>query len=201
MPRAQREELILNVAGKVFARGGYHAAAMDEIAELAGVSKPMLYAYFGSKEGLYIAYIDSTGRELLSRLLGAARPGLSPVESLRARITEFLAFVEEHRDGWTVLFREMTSIRPVADEVAELRNQLARAVRAMVENAVPAPAALPRPASDAVAQAIVGAGEAMANWWLAHPEIPREQVAQWYVQVVQASVRAMIRDGAALVAD
>jgi AcrR family transcriptional regulator len=64
MPRAQREQLILDVAGVVFAREGYYSASMDEIASLADVSKPMLYAYFDSKEGLYVAYVDRTGREL-----------------------------------------------------------------------------------------------------------------------------------------
>src|SRR5205823_9229599 len=72
MPRPARERLILNVAGQVFAGVGYHSASMDEIAERAGVSKPMLYAYFGSKEGLYVAYVNRTGRELLARLSGAA---------------------------------------------------------------------------------------------------------------------------------
>src|SRR5437763_11190363 len=113
MPREARERLILDVAGQVFAQGDYHSASMDEIAALADVSKPMLYTYFGSKEGLYVAYIDRTGRELLDRLVGAAAPTTPPVPALRARIVEFLAFVEEHRDGWTVLVREMTSSRPV----------------------------------------------------------------------------------------
>src|SRR5205085_6392843 len=94
VPREQREQLILDVAGQVFARGGYHSASMDEIAQLADVSKPMLYAYFGSKEGLYAAYIDRTGRELLERLLKAAGADDSPGEALHARILEFLAFVE-----------------------------------------------------------------------------------------------------------
>jgi AcrR family transcriptional regulator len=78
MPRADREQLILEVAGQVFARSDYHAASMDEIAELAGVSKPMLYAYFDSKEGLYIAYIKRTGGELVERLVQAAAPDASP---------------------------------------------------------------------------------------------------------------------------
>ncbi len=118
MPRAQREELILDVAGAVFARGGYHDASMDEIAKLADVSKPMLYAYFGSKEGLYVAYIDRMGRKLLQRLVraGAVKGGMP--ERLHARISEFLAFVEEHREGWTVLFRELSSSGPLAREVA-----------------------------------------------------------------------------------
>jgi AcrR family transcriptional regulator len=192
MPRIERERLILDVAGQVFARGGYHSSSMDEIATLADVSKPMLYAYFGSKEGLYVAYISRTGRELVSRLVGAAAPDDPPPRSLRARILEFLSFVEEHRDGWTVLFSEMTSIQPFADEVAELRGQLADAVRAMVELAVSGTAELPAPAFDAVAQAIVGAGESLANWWLAHPEISREQLADWYADVIRGSVVALV---------
>ena len=108
MPRSLREQLILRVAGQVFAEGGYDRASMDHIAALAGVSKPMLYAYFGSKEGLYVAYIERTGGELVERLVGADRvDGQSG--RLRAVIGEFLAFVEEHRDGWTVLFRELTA--------------------------------------------------------------------------------------------
>ena len=66
MPRSVREQLILDVAGQVFADGGYERASMDAIADLAGVSKPMLYAYFGSKEGLYVAYIERTGGELVA---------------------------------------------------------------------------------------------------------------------------------------
>jgi AcrR family transcriptional regulator len=192
MPRAAREALILDVAGQVFARQGFHSGSMDEIAARADVSKPMLYAYFGSKEGLYVAYIDRTGRELLDRLLGAASPRDRPSVRLRARIAEFLAFVEEHRDGWTVLFREMTSSRPLADQVAELRGRIAEAVRRMLDAGGSVGSArslvLAGPRSDAIAHAIVGAGESLANWWLEHPEIRREEVADWYVEMVQAVV-------------
>jgi AcrR family transcriptional regulator len=196
MPREARERLILDVAGQVFARGDYHSASMDEIAGRADISKPMLYTYFGSKEGLYVAYIDRTGRELVDRLVRAADRGDPSVSALRARIGEFLAFVEEYRDGWIVLFREMTSSKPVAEEVAELRAQVAAAVRRMIEDGVSADAELPDPASDALAHAIVGAGESLANWWLDHPDVGRGDLAEWYVGVVQATVAAAVRGGA-----
>ncbi len=187
MPRAQREQLMLEVAGAVFARGGYHTASMDEIAQLADVSKPMLYAYFGSKEGLYVAYIDREGNELLDRLVNAGAPGMRPVDLLRARILEFLRFVEEHRDGWTVLFREVASSRPLADEVAQLRGQIVAAVRRMLETDAPTRRTMTRPATDAIAHAIVGAGESLANWWLTNPQVTREQLADWYVGIVGAA--------------
>lgn len=185
MPRERREQLILDVAGQVFARAGYESAPMDEIADRAGVSKPMLYTYFGSKEGLYLAYIERAGGELLERLVSAAPPEDQSTAGLKARITEFLAFVEEHGDGWKVLFRELASTRPFAERVARLRERIAEAIRRMIDSAG---LEHPPPASDAIAHAIVGAGESLANWWLDHPEIPREQIAGWYLSVVQAVV-------------
>ncbi len=188
MPRAERERLILEVVGGVFARAGYHAASMEEMAELADVSKPMLYAYFGSKEGLYVAYIDQQGRQLLARLVAAARPGDPPVTRLRARIVEFLAFVQENRDGWKVLFSEMTAGGPVAQQVAQLRGQIADAVRRMIEADEALNGTVQAPSSDALAHAIVGAGESLANWWLQQRDVSPDQVADWYVGIVRAAV-------------
>jgi AcrR family transcriptional regulator len=184
MPREQRERVMLDVAGQVFARHGYHSASMDEIAELSGVSKPMLYAYFGSKEGLYVAYVHRAGNELLERLVATPARGESPGARLRHRIEEFLAFVEEHRDGWVVLYREVSSSRPLADELSQLRGQIAQAVRRMLEAGA---SGLPGPAADGIAHAIVGAGESLANWWLDHPDVPRSEVADWYLEVVRAA--------------
>jgi AcrR family transcriptional regulator len=183
MPRAEREHLILEVAGQVFARESYDSASMDEIAELAGVSKPMVYAYFGSKDGLYLTYIDRAGSELLDRLVAAAPPNDSSVTALRARIAEFLSFVEEHRDGWRVLFREVASTRPFAEQVATVRERIAEAIRRMINSSSLGYSAT---ASAAIAHALVGAGESLANWWLDHPEVSRAQAADWYLSVVQA---------------
>jgi AcrR family transcriptional regulator len=200
MPRSQREQLILRVAGQVFAEGGYDRASMDHIAALAGVSKPMLYAYFGSKEGLYVAYIERTGGELVQRLVGANRTDGdgSPPTRLRSVIGEFLGFVEEHRDGWTVLFRELNMRQPLADQVAQLRGRIVGEVRGMLEGAPadgggPAGSGLTPPASEGVAEAIVGAGEALANWWLKKPGVSREDVTDWYVGLTRAAIAAANR--------
>jgi AcrR family transcriptional regulator len=194
MPREMRKGLILDAIGQIFARDGYHGASMDEMAELADVSKPMLYTYFGSKEQLYVAYIDRTGRELLERLIGADPARQGARDQLRAVIVEFLAFVEEHGDGWRVLFSELTASRPLAEQVAGLRGQIVDEVRRMLEGDRPIrPRALGPPASDALAHAIVGAGESLANWWLEHAEVPLREVADWYVGLVRSSIGAAHR--------
>lgn len=196
MPRSVREQLILRVAGQVFAEGGYERASMDRIAALAGVSKPMLYAYFGSKEGLYLAYIERTGGELVQRLVSADHSD-GPTGRLRAVINEFLAFVQEHSDGWTVLFRELNDRQPLAEQVSQLRSEVVDEVRRMLESdEEPSWAGLRAPASEGVAEAIVGAGEALANWWLKKPEVPRQDVANWYVGLARAAIStATVSDG------
>ena len=167
---------------------------MDRIADLAGVSKPMLYAYFGSKEGLYVAYIERTGGDLVQRLIGSDDPGAAGLTRLRGVIGEFLAFVEEHRDGWTVLFRELNASRPLAERVAQLRAQIVEEVRRMLEGDQSASnPGLPPPASEGVAEAIVGAGEALANWWLKRPDVARDEIADWYVGLARAAITAATR--------
>ena len=195
MPRAVREQLILDVAGQAFAAVGYDAASMDEIAELADVSKPMLYAYFGSKEGLYLAYIERTGGELVQRLVAADRTAAGEAR-LRAVVEEFLAFVHEHDHGWTVLFRELNTSRPLAEQVSQLRAQIVNEVRRMLEGNGGAGPGLGPPESEGVAEAIVGAGEALANWWLKKPGVPREDVADWYVGLARAAISTAYHRGA-----
>src|SRR4051794_19653232 len=109
VPRAVREEQMLAVAGEVFAERGVHAASMDEIADRADISKPMLYAYFASKEGLYSAYMERVGAELLEAMDAAVDASLSPGDQVLASMTAFLGFVEDHREGWAVLQRELSA--------------------------------------------------------------------------------------------
>jgi AcrR family transcriptional regulator len=80
----------------------------------------------------------------------------------------------------------------VAEQVSQMRGRVAEAVRQLVEAGRPEGQA-PSPAAEAVAHAIVGAGESLANWWLEHPEVSRDDVAQWYAEVVRASVIAVMR--------
>jgi AcrR family transcriptional regulator len=199
VPRAVREPQILEVAGRFFAARGYHAASMEEIAAHAGVTKPLVYAYFGSKERLYVAYIEQSGRELLDRMRSAADPGAPPDERLLAGILEFLGFVQERRDGWQVLYSEAaTRGGPLAEEVASIREAIARMIARLLMQTVPDARVSDETtaALDSVAHAVVGAGESLANWWLAHPELPPDRAAQLLVALGRAGVdQAMAPSG------
>lgn len=198
VPRAVREQQILDVAGRVFAQSGYHAASMDEIAAQADVTKPLVYAYFGSKEELYLAYIQRAGRELMVRMRGAAAPDAPPHDRLQAGVLEFLRFVDERRDGWQVLHAEAAARGgPLASEVATLRAAIARMIRGVLaESARGAEATSDAEvALDGVAHAFVGAGQALANWWLSQPQAAPERVADLLDAVARAGVEEALRRG------
>jgi AcrR family transcriptional regulator len=192
VPRPIREERILEVAGHVFAARGYRDASMDEIAERSGFSKPLLYAYFDSKEGLYGAYFERVGRELRDEMRSAASPDVSAEERLRAAIDAFFAFVERRRHGWEILYSEAaTRGGPLADEVTTLRNQIVAEVRRFLEiNGLTSGDQSSSPlALDALAYAVVGAGESLANWWLRHPQVQRLEVSTWLFGFARAGLR------------
>src|SRR5882757_4917120 len=126
VPRLQREPTMLDAAGRAFAAHGFHAASMDAIAADAGISKPMLYNYFGSKQGLYLAFVERDGRELLDSMRRAASPDAPAGARLRAGIVAFLTYVDEHRSGWAVLYSEASAQGgSLAAEVAALRERIA----------------------------------------------------------------------------
>ncbi len=169
---------MLDVAGEAFASAGFHRASMDEIAAAAGISKPMLYNYFGSKEGLYAAYIERAGNELVQLMIDAGDPDAAPEERLHAGVLAFLTYVDEHRVGWRVLYREAsTQGGPVAAQVVALRERVARLLAGPFT-------------SDAFAHAFVGAGESLANWWLEHPEEPKHEIARQLMSIAGVAVHS-----------
>jgi AcrR family transcriptional regulator len=162
LPRAARERQMLQVAARVFGRRGYHAASMDEIARACGVTKPMLYAYFGSKDGLYLATVDRMGTYLVSaveRLLEER----DAEKRLRQGVDLILDFIHQDRHGWAVLYAEGLGEGPVARHVARYRERIVQAAAATLADAVPGRA--PQQA-EPYAVGLLGTGEALARWWL-----------------------------------
>lgn len=190
---------MLREAGAVFAARGYTAASMDEIAERVGVSKPMVYSYFGSKEQLYFAYIEDAGRDLLAGIIGAERAARSenrsPEERLRAGTRAFFAFVDEHRDGFAVLYSEMAaSGGPFRREVNATRRQIAEVVGLMFAQVARHAGVEPESFGgiEPLALAYVGAGESLANWWLEHAEDSIDEVTDRLLAVAWKGVEGVL---------
>ncbi len=105
LPRGERREQLLEAASEVFVDRGYHAAGMDEIADRAGVSKPVLYQHFSSKLDLYLAVLAQHVEILVSSVRQALRTTTDNRQRLRAAVQAFFDFIEHDSQGYRLIFQ------------------------------------------------------------------------------------------------
>ncbi len=179
VPRAEREGEMLRAAAEVFGERGYHGASMDEIASRAGITKPMLYSYFGSKDGLFGACGDAAAELLAARVREAADSReLPPDERLWRGLVSVFTFIGEHKDLWFA-FNAPEGSAASADaaavatrgraKISELLEELLVA-GAIGEGVAPEVAAQVAPLAHALTASVL----AVAEWWQRNPEEPAE---------------------------
>jgi len=168
MPAAQRRPQLLETAVHVFADRGYHAASMNDVAEAAGVTKPVLYQHFSSKRELFVELLTSIGDELRDTIAKATTDASGPRQQIEQGMVAYFRFVDSRTDSFRVLFGsgarrdpEFASFaRSVEESIAESIAQL------IVVDGQPAEH------SDVLANGIVGMTEAASRHWLAHDRSP-----------------------------
>jgi AcrR family transcriptional regulator len=193
-----REQQMLDAAVAVFSAAGFHDASMDEIAARAGISKPMVYAYLGSKEELFTACLHREGTRLMEALVAAVSPPVSPPlppdEQLWRGLRAFFAFVGAHRDGWRVLYRQARGQEPFVGELAVMRARMVDVVGGLLSRVVAASEHEVRSVDvTAMAYALVGAGESLADWVVDHAEEPAEVTATRLMNVVWLGAGEVLR--------
>lgn len=183
LPRGEREQQIIDCAIQVFARRGYSAASVDEIAELAGVSKPLVYLYLESKEGLFLACLRREEQRLVAAFQGAAEAaGKTSELRLWAGLQAFFGFVSDHRDSWAVLHRQAPDLgATIAEEISRARRSVLAEVRTLVIGGIalssgPAYPHLGDTDADFVAHALVGAADSLTDWMERHPDETPDRV-------------------------
>jgi AcrR family transcriptional regulator len=168
MPRAVRERQMMDAAVQTFGQRGYQAASMDEIAELAGVSKPLVYLYLSSKEELFTACIRREAEALIAAVRAGVEPGLPADRQLWSGLAAFFGHTAEHPDGWSVLHRQArTHGEPFAAEAAAMREEIVAFVTGLIGAAARESHQVSELADRDVvglAQALVGAAESLAGW-------------------------------------
>jgi len=186
LSRADRTEQTLRVAHGLFAERGYAAVTMDDIAAAVGVTKPLLYNYFGNKERLYIACLERAGDDLVGAVGGAVAATSSPSETLGAGLRAFFAFLDADRAAWAVLFDEtLPHGGEVADRVAEYRGRIGDlVVGSLVERVPPGRRDALRVEVEALSAALLGASEALARWWLRTEAVSAEEAAELLISTV-----------------
>jgi AcrR family transcriptional regulator len=192
LPRAEREEQLLGVAQAIFAERGFRAPSMDEIAVRAGVTKPVLYDHFGSKDGLIAACIRQAGGQLLSDVDAAVAAATGAEQILAAGFTAFFGFVGSFGQGWFMLIGENSVVGPAADALESIRRQQAAYVAQKLAGEFPQ---AERDDVHAFAEAIIGACERVALWRRDRPDVPAERASAALLTLVWGGL-ASLRDRA-----
>jgi AcrR family transcriptional regulator len=182
-----RERQILDAAVQVFSRYGYHSASMDEISEVAGVSKPMIYTYLGSKEDLFGQCVRREATRLLDAVQSGVQTELPPDMQLWHGLRSFYRFVAEYRESWTVLHRQALTVGgSFAAEITDMRLRAIELVAALVVSAGTRKGLGEQAefSGEGLAAALVGAAESLADWALDHPDVSERVLASWLMNLV-----------------
>jgi AcrR family transcriptional regulator len=175
----QRREVLLAAAAQVFAVHGYHGASIEEIALRAGITKPVIYHHFASKQELHAAVFEHYAAQLLAAATTYGQSG-----SLRERFHDLVrgmfSFAHENPDVWQLLLGDSHD-----PETARLQQQLrAAGTRHAAERLLAEPSFQPettlsrRKAAEVVAQLTRSAVDGLVSWSLEHPKAPRNALIE-----------------------
>ncbi|MGH2715756.1 MAG: TetR/AcrR family transcriptional regulator [Thermoleophilaceae bacterium] len=197
VPRAVRERQLVELAEALFAERGYAGTSMEELARQAGVTKPVVYELFQSKDGLFRACVDRAIERMAVSIVGAFRSETEPEARLRAGGMAFLCFARDNRVAWDLMGMQgpsrKHSARPSArglallDQAQTVRRSQAELIRTLMAEIAPEgtdPLEL-----EAVAFAVNSAYEGAAHWMWEHPDVPVEEVADWIVALLLPGLR------------
>jgi AcrR family transcriptional regulator len=163
LPRPARRRQLLGAARDVFVAQGYHAAAMDEIAERAGVSKPVLYQHFPGKLDLYLALLDESVAELVGAVSAALASTTDNRERVPATFRAFFDYVSGAGQAFRLVFESDLSNEPA------VRARLDRAMyecAEMISEFIREDAGVSNEEADLLGMALVGMAQVSARYWL-----------------------------------
>ena len=176
LPRLARRNQLLGAAQEVFVAQGYHAAAMDDIAERAGVSKPVLYQHFPGKLELYLALLDQHCNFLVDAVRAALESTTDNKQRVTATVDAYFAFVEHESGAFRLVFEsDLTNERAVRDRVAQAELDCANLISAVIAEDT----GLSPDESMLLAVGLTGTAQISARYWLASGSpVPRDVAAQ-----------------------
>jgi AcrR family transcriptional regulator len=183
LPAAERRALIEQAAARLFAERGYETTTVEDICAAAGVSKPMLYRHFDSKQDLCMRLLERRRDKLAAAPLGTFLETEGSVQQrLEAMIDAWFAHVAEHPYSSRVLFQDITGDAELRDLQRELRRRQRAADVAMLrEFGPPLPEAELEPLGEVIRSSLTG----LALWWLEHDDVPRASVVSAMLRMMR----------------
>jgi AcrR family transcriptional regulator len=181
LPPAERRELILKSAGRLFGEHGYAHTSLDEIATAAGVTKPILYRHFDSKKALYLALLERH-RDDLPRFFERVPADLPFDQRVEAILDVWFDYVAEHGYAWRMLFRDAGG----DEEVRAFRRANYDRAREVLANFIRGQGGIPTREVEPLAEFIRAGGAGLALWSLDHPEVSRATLIATATRVLAA---------------
>jgi len=175
---AARRAQLVEVGRAVFAKRGYEAVSVEEIAAQAKVSKPIVYEHFGGKEGLYAVIVDREVEHIVGQIVAAIGSG-SPRERLEQAVVAFLTYVQERPDGFAMLLRD-APLSKRSGEMPALMYDLADRVGDIFAEQFRR-AGFDAKAAPIYAHALVGMVAFVGQWWTESPKPPPADVVASHV--------------------
>jgi AcrR family transcriptional regulator len=195
LPRAERRLQLVDVARGVFAERGFEATALEEVAERAGISRPILYSHFGDKQGLFEAVVDAEiarVRAVVTESL--AEPG-PPRELVERGLRAFFAYVRDHPDGHAVLTRDAplhVSDQGLGVMLDGLAGRISEVIAAGIASlGLELPGTSPAPI---YANALIGIGAHVGRWWREHPEVSLDEITRHATALVWSGFSGLMQD-------
>jgi AcrR family transcriptional regulator len=182
VPRVVRERQLVELGEQLFAERGFARASMDELARRAGVTKPVIYELFGSKEGLFRACLEGLALRMAECIADAARAHTDPEARLRAGGVAFLRFARDNRVAYELLYEGRFS-----DAAVNVRRRQAALILELMREMVGED--VDQQELEVAANAVNSAYEGVAHWMWEHPDIPVEQLADWTVELLLPGLR------------
>ena len=191
MRAPERRAQLLTVARKSFGRNGFHGVSMEEVAREAGVTKPILYDHFASKQDLYQALIEADAAALEERVRTALRSPIGNRERIRASYQAYFDFVDEHAEGFQLMMREAQSPASPTSAVDKVRDSILREVAdaIMVESA----RKLTRADAETLADGLVAMVEAGAQRNAGGPPAERKRQLEVLVRLAWRGMTQLAR--------
>jgi AcrR family transcriptional regulator len=194
----QRRGRILDAALDEFAAGGYHETSMREIAAAAGITKPVLYLHFESKEALFVALLEEISGELTARGAAALATDAPPEARVRAAVEAFFAFVEERPAAARLLLLVPGGAPEALEASRRVQQGVSSRLAALLEAEDDLLASAPdrRRRLELFAELAKQGLHGLAEWWAFHPDVPRTVLVEAAMDVLWAGLRAHFDAGA-----
>ena len=191
MSGPERREQLIRIGRDVFAERGFEAASIEEIAERAKITKPLVYEHFGGKEGLHAVIIDREVQDLVTRLRTSLE-ATGPRAALEQVVDAFLTYVEEEQAGFRVLVRD-APVGSVGGSLPSVLADVARNVEALLARELKA-RGYDRKMAPLLARALVGMVALTGQWWLDEGKPKRSDVTANLVNLVWNGLKDLKRD-------